>query len=414
MTVMSDKRTWIALVSGLLLGLLVGRVWFLANDSVSAPEESEKEVQKKILYWVAPMDPDFRKDVPGKSPMGMDLIPVYDEPLGNADEGPGTIRISSNVVYNLGVRTIAARRDILRSDLRTVGYVQYDEDLLIHIHTRVEGWIKKLYVKSEGDPIVNNQPLYELYSPALVNAQEELVLAIERDNDRLVQASKNRHKALHLPESVINEISRSREVKQNIIFSAPQDGVIDNLNIREGFFVTPNKTLMSIGSLKQVWVEAEIFERQAASVTTGKPVSMTLDYLPGRIWQGEVEYIYPTLDPQTRAIRVRLRFSNENRELKPNMFAQVTIHTSSEDKMLLIPREAVIRTGNRDRVVLALGGGSYKSVEVQIGRSDEEDIEILSGLTEGEEVVVSAQFLLDSESSKSSDFQRMNKPESLR
>jgi len=203
-------------------------------------------------------------------------------------------------------------------------------------------------------------------------------------------------------------------VKRNIIFSAPQDGVIDNLNIREGFFVTPNKTLMSIGSLKQVWVEAEIFERQAASVTTGKPVSMTLDYLPGRIWQGEVEYIYPTLDPQTRAIRVRLRFSNENRELKPNMFAQVTIHTSSEDKMLLIPREAVIRTGNRDRVVLALGGGSYKSVEVQIGRSDEEDIEILSGLTEGEEVVVSAQFLLDSESSKSSDFQRMNKPESLR
>jgi Cu(I)/Ag(I) efflux system membrane fusion protein len=183
--------------------------------------------------------------------------------------------------------------------------------------------------------------------------------------------------------------------------------VVDNLNIREGFFVKPATTLMSIGSLEQVWVEAEIFERQAAAVEVGQPVVMTLEYLPGREWRGTVDYVYPSLDEKTRTLRVRLRFANDDGALRPNMFAQVVLLTGADGETLAVPREAVIRTGHQDRVVLALGSGRFKSVAVKLGQMDREYVEILSGLAPGDEVVSSAQFLLDSESSKVSDFRRM-------
>ena len=165
---------------------------------------------------------------------------------------------------------------------------------------------------------------------------------------------------------------------------------------------------MSIADLSEVWVEAEVFERQAGQVQTATPVTMTLDYLPGKTWKGQVDYIYPTLDAKTRTVKVRLRFNNEEGDFKPNMFAQIAIHTTGDEQTLLIPKEALIRTGNQDRVVLALGEGSFKSVEVTVGRYDSESVEILEGLSAGERVVSSAQFLLDSESSKSSDFKRMH------
>ena len=199
-------------------------------------------------------------------------------------------------------------------------------------------------------------------------------------------------------------------MRQTVTFYTPQSGVIDNLNIREGFFVMPGKTLMSIGKLDQVWVEAEVFESQSAQVEEGQAVTMSLDYLPGRDWQGKVDYVYPTLNPKTRTLKVRLRFENKDQQLKPNMFAQVIIHPNSMEKTLLVPREAVIRSGSTERVVLALGEGRFKSIEVKVGRFDDKSVEILAGLDAGELVVTSAQFLLDSESSKSSDFKRMNHP----
>lgn len=165
---------------------------------------------------------------------------------------------------------------------------------------------------------------------------------------------------------------------------------------------------MSIGTLEQMWVEAEVFERQASLVVVGLPVTMTLDYLPGEEWQGKVDYVHPTLDSKTRTVKVRLRFDNKNHELKPNMFAQVVIHTNNSKASLLVPQEAVIRTGSINRVVLALGDGYFKSIEVKVGRFAGNYAEILSGLEEGERIVTSAQFLLDSESSKTSDFKRMN------
>lgn len=397
----------------LLLGILIGLAVSIAGYSlIEQNSENNEQVaetsEKKPLYWVAPMDANFRKDAPGKSPMGMDLVPVYADSGEGVDEGPGTIRISPDVINNLGVRTANVQLKNLQNQIDTVGYVTYDEDKLVHIHPRVDGWVEKLYVTTVGSVVKKDQPLYDIYSPELVNAQEELLLALDRQNKRLISAAENRLIALNLPRKAIAELKKSRQVQQNITFYAPQNGVVENLKIRSGFFVKPGATLMSIGDLSEVWVEAEVFERQAAQVQVGSNVTMRLDYLPGKAFDGKIDFIYPTLDAKTRTVKVRIRVDNQSGEFKPNMFAQVAIHTSNKEQALLIPKEALIRTGSQDRVVLALGGGSFKSIAVTVGHFDSNSVEILSGLTEGEKVVSSAQFLLDSESSKSSDFIRMN------
>ena len=394
-----------------LLGALAGATASYLMLAPRAPAVSGSQAgasapgEREPLYWVAPMDPTYRREGPGKSPMGMDLVPVFAEADGGA---AGVIRIAPEVVNNLGVRTARVGYATLPAAIRTVGYVQYDEDRRVHIHPRVQGWIEKLYVKASGDPVTAGQPLYELYSPELVNAQEELLLALKRDNPRLVAASVDRLKALQLSSELIDGLRRDRAVRQNITFFAPQGGVVDNLNVREGFFVTPGTTLMSIGVLEEVWVEAEVFERQAPLVSVGQPVTMSLDYLPGREWQGRVDYIYPSLDEKNRTLRVRLRFANEDRMLKPNMFAQVVIQAEPLEHALVVPREAVIRTGSQDRVVLALGEGRFQATEVEVGRVDEGLAEIRRGLTADDTVVVSAQFLLDSESNKGADLARMD------
>ena len=403
----SNTKIIIAIIIGAAIG--AGTLGLFLNPNSEGPKTNSEE--KKPLYWVAPMDSNYRRDKPGKSPMGMDLIPVYEDESSTDDFGPGAVRVAPHVVNNLGVRTAPVELENMHTEISTVGYVQYDEDKLIHIHPRVDGWIEKLYVKAEGDPVEKGQPLYSLYSPQLVNAQEELLIALKRNNGSLVTAAKDRLKALQLSAGLIKELEQTKNVQQTITFYSPQAGVVDGLKIREGFYVKPGDTLLSIGKLDQVWVEAEVFERDAALIKEGLPVSMTLDYLPGEDWTGVVDYVYPALNSKTRTLRVRLKFGNPDFQLKPNMFAQVSIHANQADSAIIVPKEAVIRTGKQDRVVLALGDGQFKSIEVTIGRVDKDSIEILSGLNEDDVVVTSAQFLIDSESSKSSDFKRMTHDE---
>jgi Cu(I)/Ag(I) efflux system membrane fusion protein len=403
----SNTKIIIAIIIGAAIG--AGTLGLFLNPNSEGPKTNSEE--KKPLYWVAPMDSNYRRDKPGKSPMGMDLIPVYEDESSTDDFGPGAVRVAPHVVNNLGVRTAPVEVENMHTEISTVGYVQYDEDKLIHIHPRVDGWIEKLYLKAEGDPVEKGQPLYSLYSPQLVNAQEELLIALKRNNGSLVTAAKDRLKALQLSAGLIKELEQTKKVRQTITFYSPQAGVVDGLKIREGFYVKPGDTLLSIGKLDQVWVEAEVFERDAALIKEGLPVSMTLDYLPGEDWTGVVDYVYPALNSKTRTLRVRLKFGNPDFQLKPNMFAQVSIHANQADSAIIVPKEAVIRTGKQDRVVLALGDGQFKSIEVTIGRVDKDSIEILSGLNEDDVVVTSAQFLIDSESSKSSDFKRMTHDE---
>lgn len=388
-------------------------VWFLSSSGPSGAGQdvSTTSGEREPLYWVAPMDPNYKRDKPGKSPMGMDLIPVYDET--GAQEEAGTVRISPDVVNNLGVRTASVETGSLRQAVKTVGYVQYDENRLIHINPRVEGWIEKLHVKAAGDPVRQGDPLYALYSPTLVNAQEELLLALKRDNPVLIGAAVERLLALQVPRADIDRLRKTRKVSRTITVAAPQSGVLDNLAVREGMFVKPGLSLMSIGQLEHIWVIGEVFERQASLVKTGDQVRMRLDYLPGRDWLGQVDYVYPSLNAKTRTAQIRVHFDNPDGFLKPGMFAQMVIETQAGAEALLIPREALIRTGSQARVVLALGDGKFKSVAVEVGRVGERQVEIQSGLKEGERIVTSAQFLIDSESSKTSDFTRMGHNENV-
>ncbi|MFT4809972.1 MAG: Cu(I)/Ag(I) efflux system membrane fusion protein [Paraglaciecola sp.] len=399
-------KTLYAIVVGGVGGAILTATIYSQFVSTKMDMTKSTSTESAPLYWVAPMDPNFRRDVPGKSAMGMDLVPVFADSTKENDLG--VVRISPSVVNNLGVRTAQVKLAVLQASIKTVGYVQYNENNLLHVHPRVEGWIEKLYIKSAGEQVSKGEPLYALYSPELVNAQEEYLLAKRRNNEVLTLAAESRLLALQMPTDSLRELKMSQVVQQTIVFNAPQSGVIDNLAIREGFFVKPGTTLMSIGALDDVWVKAEVFERQAAQVKVGQLVTMTLGFVPGETWQGQVDYVYPTLDAETRTLTVRLRFDNANMLLKPNMFAQIIIHNDSEKQTLLVPKEAVIRTGTQNRVVLVVGEGRYKSVEVNLGQVTSEFAQILDGVTVGEQVVTSAQFLLDSESSIHSDFMRMS------
>ncbi len=365
-------------------------------------------VEKEVLYWVAPMDPNYQRDKPGKSPMGMDLVPVYADAAGG-----DAITISPEVIQNLGVRTAKAEISRLWRGIDTVGYVDFDESKVSHIHLRTEGWVENLVVRSEGERVKKGDRLFDFYSPELVNAQEEFVQALSAGNKGLVAASAERLLALGISKQQISALRKNRKVRQTISVFAPQDGVVSTLPVREGMFIKPSMNVMSLADLSSVWLLAEVFERQADWVSMGDAAQVTLSYLPGREWQGKVEYIYPSLDPKTRTLKVRLRFDNPEEALKPNMYANVKIFGGAKTNILVIPMEALIRTGRNERVIVALGEGRFEARTVKAGIESGDWVEIASGLKAGEEVVVSGQFLIDSEASIKASINRMSKQDEM-
>ena len=375
------------------------------QDSAEGDNNGQSS-EDNILYWVAPMDANYRRDKPGKSPMGMDLVPVY------ADEGSedGVVKISPVVQNNLGVRIDTVSKGKFNREISTVGYIAFDEEKLFHLHTRVEGWVEKLDAKSVGAQIKKGQKLFELYSPTLVNAQEEYLTALKSNNKILINASRDRLISLGVSKQHADQLDRTRKVQQRIDYFARSDGFIENLNIREGMFIKPAMDVLTIGQIDTVWVIAEVFERQSGWVSKGQSVDMTVASYPGKTWQGVVDYIYPVLEPKTRTLRVRIRFENPDQRLKPNMFSRLTIHSKFNADTLFVKREAIIRNGQMERVVKALGDGKFQSVAVKTGSESGDFIEIIKGLNEGDRVVTSAQFLIDSESSLSASFERMQEP----
>ncbi len=428
------------LIKGLLVGLLFGGLiafglasLLLSDSSKHGNGESAHRVDsahsdksahsdetdnKAPLYWVAPMDDSYRRDKPGKSPMGMDLVPVYandDATSAKSNErSPGTVMIPPNVQHNIGVKVAPVTIGTLQQTVKAVGNVAYDEDSIVHIHPRVSGWVDRLFIKSQGEQVEKEQALYTLYSPELVSAQEEYVLAIKRGDSRLIQGAAERLRTLGLSKGVIEELQKSRRVAQTVTFNAPQSGVVEALNIREGFYVQPGTTLMSIAQLDTVWVIAEVPEKYAQIIAPHNGAVITLDEMDhgsDAKWESHVEYIYPSLSETTRTLKVRIPLNNNNHTLKPNMFAHAVITPTQRKAALLVPRSAVIRTAEGAKVVLSDGDGNFKSVRVTLGQSDSTHFEVVEGLLPEDDVVVSAQFLIDSESSKSSDFERMKAPD---
>jgi Cu(I)/Ag(I) efflux system membrane fusion protein len=337
----------------------------------------------------------------------MDLVPVYADAAG----GDGSsVTIAPEVVQNLGVRTAVAERSRLWRGIDTVGYVDYDESKVSHIHLRTEGWIENLAVQSEGERVTRGQRLFNLYSPELVNAQEEFVQALNVGNKGLIRASRSRLDALGIPGNQIRRLEKDRKPSQTIPVYAPQDGVVSTLPVREGMFIKPATRIMSLADLSSVWLLAEIFERQADWVEVGQSAEVRLSYQPGPVWEGRVEYIYPSLDPKTRTLKARLRFENPDETLKPNMYANVKIYGGPGDDAIVIPIEALIRTGREDRVVLALGEGRFASRTVTAGIESGDWVEVLTGIEPGDTVVTSGQFLIDSEASLKASVQRMSTP----
>jgi len=378
--------------------------YFTLGNAITAIAGEDKE----ILYWVAPMDPNYHRDKPGKSPMGMDLIPFY----AGDDASGSTVTISPTVIQNLGVRTAKSEKTRLWRGIDTVGYVDYDESKVSHIHLRTEGWIEKLTVESEGERVKKGEFLFDVYSPLLVSAQEELVTAIATGNKALISASRERLAALGISDKQIRELQKTRKVKQIISIYSTQDGVISNFPVRDGMFVKPSQNVMTLADLSTVWLLAEVFERQSEWVEVGQPAEVRLSYVPGRVWKGRVEYIYPTLDPKTRTLKVRLRFENPGEKLKPNMYANVKIFGGAKEDTIVIPLEALIRTGREERVIIALGDGRFEARKVKTGIESGDYVEILEGLDANEDVVTSGQFLIDSEASMRASLNRMSDEDS--
>jgi len=374
-------------------------------------EEPVAPKERKIKYWVAPMDPTYIRDKPGKSPMGMDLVPVYEEEPAAVQEG--TIAVDPRIVQSMGVRTAEAQVKELSRTIRAVGQITYDERRLAVVTTKLPGWVERLYVKATGDPIRRGRKLLSLYSPELVTTQEEYLLALknlqtmqksgipefQEGSQRLLAAARQRLEYWDIPDSQIETLKRTGEVQKTLTLVSPVNGIVIKRMVTEGQMVRAGMPLLEVADLSTVWVEADIYQYELPWVQVGQHATMTLSYLPGETFHGRVQYLYPYLQEATRTAKIRLAFANPNLELKPDMFAQVEIKSPLKQTTVVIPSEAVLNTGEKQHVFLALGQGHFAPREIKMGvRGNDGMVQVLSGLKGGEKVVTSAQFLLDSES----------------
>jgi Cu(I)/Ag(I) efflux system membrane fusion protein len=374
----------------------------------SALADSPDEHARKHLdaNYVCPMHPQIVRGEPGNCPIcGMDLVLKQRQSSG---ETRPVVEVSHQMVQNLGVRTEPAKIDTFWKFIQTVGRIDYDETRLVHMHPRAEGWLETLKVRAEGDPVKPGQLLGELYSPDILAAQVDFLVALDqRGTARSLEKARNRLRLLGLAESTITSIQKRRKTRNRIPLFAPEGGVMVELQAREGMYVKPEMEIFTLVDPSHMWVLVDVYEYQIDWLREGLTAEIRVPAYPGRKWQGEVEYIYPELDPRTRTLKVRLGFDNPDGLLKASMFSEVTIYGGPKRNTLMIPAEALIVTGQRSSVIKALGDGRFQPVDVVAGASRAGRVEILEGLQAGDEVVVSGQFLLDSESSLQASFLRM-------
>lgn len=384
----------------------VGWVGGQKAPSTSNTTDSPPQTEKKPLYWVAPMDDSYRRDKPGKSPMGMDLVPVYEEQNSNRDDGG--IQISPTLRHNLGVEVAAVSRGPVSAPVHTVGYVTDNEDELLHVHSRIAGWVEVLNVRAVGETVNRGQPLYEIYSPELVNAQQEFLMSQRLNQGSQVSASGGKLRALGMTDTQIANLGKTGKVRERITVFSPGSGYVTALPVRAGMYVRPDTEIMAIGNLDSVWVIAEFFERQAGLISAGQKVDFTTPSLPGRQWQGTIDYVFPELDARTRTLRARVRVPNPDGSLRPNMFVNLNTQAPLGDDLLTIPRPALIQRSNSQHVLLAEGDGYFRPVPVSTGEEAGGRVVIRDGLEEGQQVVVSAQFLIDSETNLEAAMMRLD------
>ncbi len=412
------KITGIAIIT---LALGSGGGYWLASRHIgmsagmhhAGTERAQKvRPKRKPVFYRNPMNPDVTSPVPAKGNMGMPYIPVYANGERFDNEPAGTVKIDPVTVQDIGVRTAMAVRQALTRNIMSLGRVAYDERLITRLHPKTEGWIGKVRVSETGEPVKKNEILLSIYSPQLVSSQEEYLLAlnnmktlkdspfpdIRRGAADLLRSTRERLELLDVPEHQIRELKKTRKVMKFLHIHSPFNGIAVKIGARDGQYVTPKTQIYMIADLSTVWAYVDVYEYELPWIKLGDEASMKLAALPGQTFTGKIKYIYPYLNGKTRTIKVRLEFKNPDLKLKPDMFADVRIHVERQAKALVIPSKAVLRTGRRNVVFVVRGPGKYEPRDVRLGISSRGLVQILAGVKAGEDVVTSAQFLIDSES----------------
>lgn len=376
------------------------------NGAAAAGSKVDPATGKKVLYWHDPMVPGPKFDKPGKSPfMDMQLVPVY---AGDASEAgdDGNVAISPRVQQNLGIRTAEAKEGTLASTLEAVGSVAWNERDVAVVQARSNGYVERLFVRAPLDPVRRGQPLAELYVPDWVAAQEDY-LAARRMSADLADAARQRMRLAGMTDDLIRTVESTGKVHARLTISAPVSGVVAELGAREGMTVMAGAPLYRINGLSTVWVNAEIPESVAAQIGPGNAVEARAAALPGMVFKGKVGALLPEINAATRTLKARIELHNPSGHLVPGMFTTVNLAPSARKAALLVPSDAVILTGQRSIVFVAAGNGRFQPVEVDTGSEVNGQTEIRKGLEAGQKVVVSGQFLVDSEASIKGTVARM-------
>lgn len=407
------KRTRIVvavIVAAVAAGAGYGLYWFGMSRGMQmagAPGKGDPSTGKKVLYWHDPMVPGQKFDKPGKSPfMDMQLVPVYEDSGGST----GGASVDARMQQSLGVRTTEVIKGTVTPGVEAVGSVAYNERDVAVVQARSNGFVEKLYVRAPLDPVRKGQPLAELYVPDWVAAQEEYLSARRLAGTRmesLIEGARQRMRLVGMSESQIRQVESTGKVQARLVTYAPIDGVVAELAAREGMTVMSGAPLYRINGLRTVWVNAEVRENEAAQVKVGNEVEARAAALPGKVFKGQVSAILPEVNAATRTLKARVELANPGGDLKPGMFAIVSFTPAVRKEMLVVPSEAVIQTGRRSVVIVAQADGRFAPVEVQTGIEADGRTEIQKGLEAGQKVVVSGQFLIDSEASLRASEARM-------
>ena len=385
-----------------------------AGDTASAPASmtpaSSATTPRKLLYYRNPMGLADTSPTPKKDSMGMDYIAVY-EGGDNDGAAPNEVKISTEKVQKLGVRTEPAALRELARQVRAAGRVEIDERRLHNVAPKFEGWVERLHVNATGQPVAKGQPLFEVYSPELVSAQREYVVAakgvaalkdasaeMQSGMRQLAEASLARLRNWDISDEQIKALAAGGEAKRTLSFRSPVGGVVLEKKAVAGMRFMPGEMLYQIADVSAVWVLADVFERDIAQVKVGQKARLTINAYPEKSFNGTIAYIYPTLKAETRTVPVRIELANPDGLLKPAMYASVELAVGARDKVVTVPVSAVIDSGTRQIVLLQKGAGRFEPHEVKLGARSDEYVEVREGIAAGDAVVVAANFLIDAES----------------
>ena len=410
---MNSRKMLLVIIAAITLAaVFFGGYWF-ANLGSPEPVGQIVGDQRKPLFYRNPMNPQVTSPVPAKDSMGMDYVPVYAEDASNERDPAGTVKVDPVTSQNIGIRTATATRTSITRTIRAVARVDFSEENMARLHPKVDGWIEELRVDKTGENVEKDAILLSIYSPKLVSTQQEYLLAlnnlealkgspigdVRRGAEELAASSRERLVFFDVPEHQIRELEQTRKIQKNLHIHTPVAGTVINIGARVGQYVTPETELYMVVDLSTVWVYADIYEYELPWVQVGDEVEMTLAGIPGETFTGKLDYIYPYAEARTRSVKVRLTFDNPELLLKPEMFAEVVIKSDKRIDTVVIPSEAVIRSGQSDRVFVIRAPGKFEPVIVKLGFQSAGQVAVLEGIEDGDEVVVSAQFLVDSESS---------------